>query len=221
MNSPFLSSLLTSSAPPTALVSIVDDDPSVRKALERLLLASGFTVLCFASGEDFLASYDPRAGGCLVLDLSMPGLSGHELQVSLKRAGGVPRIIFLTGHADVRDSVQAMKRGATEFLTKPVDDAVLLDAVHTALELDRCARVTRAVHDGVLQRIALLTPREHEVFGHVVTGKLNKQIADDLGTTEKTVKVHRARAMKKMQARSLAELVRLAVSVELTLQEVQ
>jgi len=203
-----------SSSTPT--VFVVDDDDSVRKAIERVLRSAGLAVLTFASAQDYLERYDPDAYGCLVLDLSMPGMTGLELQEALTKTGAAPPIIFLTGNAGVPDSVHAMKHGAIEFLTKPVDEGTLIDAVRIAFERDRMDRVLRAELAEFRQRLATLTPRESEVLSYVVSGKLNKQIADELGTVEKTIKVHRARVMDKMRVRSLAELVRLAVRLGIT-----
>jgi len=195
---------------PTATVFVVDDEPSVRKAIERLLRSAGLAVSTYASAHEYLERYDPNAPGCVVLDLAMPGLSGHDLQDALAARDGAPPIIFLTGHAGVPDSVRAMKRGAVEFLTKPVDDTTLIDAVMNAVEKDRIERSKRAESVEIRKRLASLTARESQVLHYVVAGKLNKQIAGELGTVEKTVKVHRARVMRKMQVRSLAELVQLA-----------
>lgn len=190
-------------------VFIVDDEAPVRKALSRLLRAAGFAVAAFASPGEFLAQHDLHKPGCLVLDLMMPGFDGMELQRALAGKGSVLPIIFLTGHGDVPQSVQAMKRGALDFLTKPVNDEQLLAAIRVAIERDRVARLEQAEVFEIRARIATLTPREQEVLQHVITGKLNKQIADDLGVVEKTIKVHRARVMEKMKVQSVAELVRL------------
>ena len=192
------------------LVFIVDDDPSVRKSLTRLVKAAGYTVEAFASAREFLAR-EPYAGPCcLVLDVRMPGLTGLDLQEALAGAGRRMSIVFITGHGDVSMSVRAMKGGAVDFLTKPVDAKDLLKAIHRAVtkdvrDLGDEARVTE-----IQERMKRLTPREIEVFALVVTGMLNKQIAFELGISEKTVKVHRARVMEKMRAGSVAELVRLA-----------
>lgn len=194
----------------TSTVFIVDDELPVRKAIARLLQAAGLTAATFASAEEFLTAYDPQAPGCLLLDMTMPGLSGLDLQKALVARGEPLPIIFLTGHADIPDTVQAMKGGAVEFLTKPVEDATLLDAVRTAFARDAVERVARDELAGIRQRLATLTPRELQVLGCVVAGKLNKQTAAELGTVEKTIKVHRARVVEKMQVRSLAELVLLA-----------
>ena len=196
-----------SQAGPT--VFIVDDDPAVLKSLSRLLRVSQFTVVTFGSPQEFLERHDPHTPGCLVLDVAMPGLNCLELQEALTAKGSPIPIIFLTGHGDIPMSVQAIKGGALDFLTKPVHDKDLLKAVEAALEKDRIERQSRAELDDIQERLATLTPREREVLIHVVSGQLNKQIAYDLGTVEKTIKVHRARVMEKMKVGSVAELVRL------------
>jgi FixJ family two-component response regulator len=201
------SSFQMTNAVPT--VFIVDDDPAVLKSLSRLLRSVEFTVVTLGSPQEFLEQHDPHAPGCLVLDVAMPGLNGLELQEALVTKGSAVPIIFLTGHGDIPMSVEAMKRGALDFLTKPVNDDDLIKAVHAALEKDRIARQARNELEDIQERLATLTPREREVLNHVVTGQLNKQIAYDLGTVEKTVKVHRARVMEKMKVQSVAELVRL------------
>ena len=194
---------------PAPIVFLVDDEALVRNAVGRLLRAEGFEVATFASPGEFLVAHDPAAPGCLVLDMAMPGLNGLELQQALAARGSTLPIIFLTGRADVPMCAQAMKRGAADFLTKPANDTDLLAAIRRALEHDRHARQTRDELVDIRARIASLTPREREVLEHVVTGQLNKQIASDLGTVEKTIKVHRGRVMEKMQVASVAELVRL------------
>jgi len=199
---------MNQNAAPT--VFIVDDDPAVLKSLARLLRAARLTAATFASPQDFLARHDPSRPGCLVLDVAMPGLNGLELQQALLAGGHEVPIIFLTGHGDIPMSVQAMKRGAVDFLTKPVNDHDLLEAIHTALEKDRRQRQVLAEAAEILQRLASLTPREREVLEHVIAGQLNKQTAAALGTAEKTIKVHRARVMEKMKVQSVAELVHLA-----------
>jgi FixJ family two-component response regulator len=198
---------MTARTSPT--VFVVDDYPPVRSSISRLLRVAGFAVAAFASAEEFLAQYDPQTLGCLVLDLAMPTLNGLELQHTLAKAGSLLPIIFLTGTADIPKSVQAMKHGASDFLTKPVNDEDLLAAVRVAIEKNRARRREQAELSEIQARLATLTPREREVLEYVVAGKLNKQIAGDLGTVEQTVKVHRAHVMEKMRVQSVAELVRL------------
>ena len=197
----------------TPTVFIVDDDPAVLKSLSRLLRAARLAVVTFPSPRDFLARHDSSLPGCLVLDVAMPGLNGFELQQALIASGHELPIIFLTGHGDIPMSVQAMKRGAVDFLTKPVNDDDLLKAINLALDQDRLQRHMRAEIASIRQRLASLTPREREVLEHVIAGQLNKQTAADLGTAEKTIKVHRARVMEKMKVQSVAELVHLAERV--------
>lgn len=194
----------------TSTVFVVDDELSMRKATARLLRFAGLTTSTFASAEEFLGAYDPEAAGCLVLDLSMPGLSGLELQKTLIARGDPIPIIFLTGTADVPDTVQAMRGGAVEFLTKPVEDELLIGAVRRAIDRDAMVRAERAELAEIRGRLATLTPRELQVLAHVVAGRRNKQTADELGTAEKTIKVHRARIIEKLQVQSLPELVLLA-----------
>ena len=194
-------------------VFIVDDDPSVLRATQRVMRAAGLETRAFSSARDYLEAYDPNAPGCLVLDLAMPGLSGLELQQALAERGGAPAIVFVSGRADVPSSVEAMKGGAVEFLVKPVDAGALIGAVHSALEKDRVHRDARAGRAQVEKRLATLTPREAQVLRCVVAGRLNKQIAADLGAAEKTIKVHRARVMRKMGVGSVAELVQAAARV--------
>jgi len=195
---------------PAPTVYLVDDDSAVLRGLGRLLAAAGMKVAAFDSPREFLERFDPSAPGCLVLDLAMPGLTGLELQKALAAKGRELPIVFLTGRGDIATSVRAMKLGAVDFLTKPVDDENLLSAIRSALEKNRTSRTAREELARIEQRLALLTPREREVLERVVAGRLNKQIAAELGTVEKTVKVHRARVMRKMGARTVAELVRLA-----------
>lgn len=191
-------------------VFVVDDDAAVLRSLRRLLASAGFEVVAFDSPQAFLEGLGGDASGCVVLDYAMPGLNGLELQQALGARGSSLPVIFLTGRGDIPTSVRAMKGGAVDFLTKPVDGEVLLAAVRQAIGRDRSRREERAASAEMRRRLATLTARELEVLRHVVAGRLNKQIAAELGTVEKTVKVHRARAMEKMRARSLAELVRLA-----------
>ena len=195
---------------PAPTICIVDDDLAALTGLSRLLRSAGFAVAAFSSSREFLERHDPDAHGCLILDLAMPELDGLELQQVLAAGGGALPIVFLTGHGDIPKSVRAMKAGADDFLTKPVRDADLLEAVRAAVERDRLQRQARADAAEIAQRLATLTPRERQVLEHVVAGQLNKQAAADLGIVEKTVKVHRARVMRKMKVQSVAELVRLA-----------
>src|SRR5437899_13024281 len=194
-------------AGPTAF--IVDDDEAVRKAVSRLLRSSGIAVAIFSSPREFLAQYDPAAPGCLVRDIAMPDFNGLQLQTTLGEKGSILPIIFLTGQGDVSKSVQAMKRCAFDFLSKPVKDKDLLTAVRAAIERDAVARLEQAKLSEIRARLDTLTPREREVLEQVVSGKLNKQIAADLGITEATVKMHRTRVMAKMKVQSVAELARL------------
>ena len=195
------------------MVFVVDDDPSVRKGLTRLVTSAGYQVEAFASARDFLARAPHGGPCCLLLDVRMPGLNGLDLQAALAAAGRRMSIIFCTAHADVPMTVKAMKEGAVDLLTKPFDAEDLLDAVRRALAKDARDVDTGARLAEIQERVKTLTPRETEVFALVVTGALNKQIASDLGIGEKTVKVHRARVMEKMRAGSVAELVRLADQV--------
>ena len=200
---------------PSAVVFVVDDDPSVRKALGRLLRSAGLRAEAFASAEEFLGWDRPDAPGCVVLDVQMPGLNGLELQRTLDEENVRLPIVFITGHGDIPMSVRAMKAGAVDFLPKPFEDQTFLDAVHQAVARDRQARQQRAEVSVLQERARSLTPREREVLGLVVSGMLNKQIGHKLGVTEKTIKVHRGQVMRKLHAGSLAELVRMAQKLDI------
>jgi FixJ family two-component response regulator len=193
-----------------AVVTIVDDDPSVRQGLARLIRSVGWTVEAFASAQEFLDRPQVGAPGCLVLDLQLPGLSGLDLQKQMAEAGRDTPIVFLTGHGDIPTTVQAMKAGAIEFLTKPVDEEDLLRAIEEAIERDRRTRKQNADMRELRGRYESLTPREQGIMQRVISGLLNKQIAAELEITEDTVKFHRGHIMRKMRADSLADLVRMA-----------
>jgi FixJ family two-component response regulator len=195
---------------PNFTVFIVDDDPAVLRGLARLLAAAHYRTRTFASPEEFLAQHDPGEPGCAVFDVAMPDVDGLELQKLLFEAGIERPVIFVTGRGDIPTSVRAMKAGAVDFLTKPVSAEALLAAVAHARALDAQARQARSETASVEALLATLTPREREVLTHVVAGRLNKQIAGDLGTVEKTIKVHRGRMMSKLGVRTVQDLVRLA-----------
>jgi FixJ family two-component response regulator len=192
-----------------AQVFLVDDQPAVLKSLTRLLTAAGYAVQAYHTAQAFLDSGNAGAEGCLVLDMSMPEMDGLALQQALARAASLLPVIFLTGHGDLDSGIRAMKLGAADFLTKPVDEARLIAAVDLALDRNRRMRGADAERADIAARLASLTPREVEVMNLVIEGLLNKQVAAALGTVEKTVKVHRARVMAKMQVRSVTALVRL------------
>ena len=198
---------MTEAAP---VVFVVDDDPSVRRAIKRLVESVGLQVELFGSAQEFLRSERPNAPSCLVLDIRLPGISGLDFQRELADANVHIPIIFITAHADIPMTVRAMKAGAVEFLTKPFRDQDLLDAIHVALERDRARRQREAEIAVLRDRFESLTPREREVLPWVVAGLVSKQIADAIGATEATVKVHRSQLMRKMGASSLADLVRMA-----------
>lgn len=197
-----------------SVVHVIDDDDSLRKAIGRLLRAAGYEVCSYSSAGDFVLSSAPRSRGCVLLDVRMPGPDGLDLQKALAREERPLPVIFLTGHGDIPSSVRAMKAGAIDFLTKPVKREILLGAVRTALARDQAQTRSSEERHELQARLAQLTPREDEVFQLVVAGKLNKQIAGELGLAERTVKAHRAEVMRKMRATSLAELVHFADRLE-------
>ncbi|HKB39693.1 MAG TPA: response regulator transcription factor [Gemmataceae bacterium] len=204
--------------PLTPIVHVVDDDDSFRTAVTRLLRAAGYEVRSHASAGDFLLALPVNTPGCVVLDVRMPGPSGLDLQEAFAKLNESLPIIFLTGHGDIPMTVRAMKAGAVDFLTKPVERQALLNAVRNALARDWESRRAREQDDNLRARLETLTPREHAVFTLVAAGKANKEIASELGTSERTVKAHRAQVMAKMQAASLAELVHIADRLQAHLQ---
>ena len=193
----------------TSIVFLIDDDPSARRGLSRLISVAGFNIQAFASAEDFLASPHHSGPGCIILDVKMPGLSGPDLQAEMNKAEYSMPIIFISGHGDVPMTAQAMKEGALDFLTKPVDRDHLLNAIRSALDKDRTSRQAYTELQQIRAKLAKLTPREFEVMKFVVAGLLNKQIGYALGIAEDTVKIHRGRMMSKMGVVSVADLVRL------------
>ncbi|HXM10888.1 MAG TPA: response regulator [Terriglobales bacterium] len=200
---------------PASVIFVVDDDPSIRRAIKRLVESVGLQVELFGAAQEFLQSQRQDVPSCLVLDIRLPGISGLDFQRELAEAKNNIPIIFISAHGDVPMAVRAMKAGAVEFLTKPFRDQDLLDAVQVALDRDRARREREGEIATLRERFESLSPREHEVVAMVVSGMLNKQTAAELGTTENTVKVHRSRAMEKMQAQSLAELVKMVERLKL------
>jgi FixJ family two-component response regulator len=197
----------------TPIVHVVDDDEGIRQATARLLWAAGFTVQTYRNGDDFLTATDRGSAGCIILDVRMPGRTGLELQAALAEREDPLPIIFLTGYGMIPDSVRAIQRGAVDFLVKPVDPPVLLEAVSRALARDADDRPARAHRRALHERYERLTAREREVFVHLIAGQLNKQVAADLSITERTIKLHRARIFEKLEVASMAELARLAVDL--------
>jgi FixJ family two-component response regulator len=196
-----------------AIVHVVDDDEGTRKGTARLLEASGFAVRTYASARAFLAAIEPGMAGCIILDVRLPDQSGLELQAALASRAVTLPIVFVTGYGEISDTVRAIQRGAVDFLTKPVDGDVLLAAVERALTQDAASRAARAQHERLRRRYERLTPRERQVFLHLIGGQLNKQVAADLQITERTVKMHRATIFQKLEVNSMAEMVRLAVDL--------
>ena len=203
----------TTEAPVRPTIYIVDDDDGMRRALVTLLSTVGYPTAAFSRAADFLAKYTADDPGCLVLDIRMPEMSGLELQQQLNRMGSMLPVIFITGHGDVPMAVQAMKEGAFEFIQKPFREQDLLDRINHALQLDAENRKEQARRSEVAKRVETLTPREREVMGLVVEGEANKVIAIDLGLSERTVEIHRAKVMEKMGARSVAHLVKLHLTL--------
>jgi len=199
-----------------ATVCVVDDDEAVRGSLKMLLKTLGLPTLAYASAQEFLAAFDPQRPGCLVLDIRMPGMSGLELQQELNARGALVPIIFITGHGDVPMAVEAMQHGALDFLQKPFRDQDLVDRIHKALAKDRAGRELLGNRERLLARVATLTPREQDVLKLVIQGKANKVIAADLQLSQRTVEIHRARVMEKMDANSLAHLVQMALEAGLS-----
>jgi FixJ family two-component response regulator len=199
-------------SPDRSIVYVVDDDSRIREALSALLSVVGYDVMTFGSAAEYLAFQRPDVSACLVLDLDLPGMNGLELQKQLADASGPP-IVFLTGHGDIPATVKAMKAGATEFLSKPFEEEDLLRAIDSAIRIDGEIRLKNAELNAIKKRHASLTPREREVLPFVVSGLLNKQTAWELGTSEITIRIHRGQIMKKMEAQSLADLVRIAAKL--------
>ena len=201
-------------APASVIVHLVEDDESSRLASSRLLKSAGYHVRTYATADELLMQ-PPTGAGCLVLDLQLPGVNGLEVQERLRNAENPLPIVFLTGHGDIPKSVRAMKAGAVDFLTKPVDAAVLLDAVSRAIASDMGNRAIRSRQGEARVRYSRLTPREREVFAHLISGQLNKQVGFDLGISERTTKIHRRQVLEKMEADSVADLVRMAADLDI------
>ena len=193
----------------TRTVYVVDDDDAVRKSLALLLQTVGISPICFASGSDFLTAFSSTMVGCLLADIRMPGMSGLDLQQTLSARDSILPVIFITGHGDVAMAVRAMRAGAFDFIEKPFRDQDLLDRVYQALSLSEARHIEIRERTALNERLALLTPREHEIFDRIVKGQSNKLIALELGLSERTVEIHRSKVMSKIQAKSLAELVAL------------
>jgi two-component system, LuxR family, response regulator FixJ len=198
----------------SAAIFIVDDDERVREALRMVLDGAGLPVVPYPSAQDFLSAYVPSRAGCVLLDVRMPGMSGLELQLELNRRGATIPVIFMSGHADVPIAVEAMQQGAFDFVQKPFRNDELLERVHRALARDRETRDHLRHTDSIRARAGTLTTREREVLRFMMQGKSNKVMAGDLGVSQRTLETHRARVMEKMQARSLAELVRMAIQID-------
>lgn len=201
-------------ATPASLVHVVDDDEAVRGSLKLLLKSAGLATRAYASAAEFLAEHDDGRPGCLVLDIRMPGMDGLELQDELNRRGAMIPVIFITGHGDVPMAVEAMRRGAMDFLQKPFRDEDLIDRVRKALALDRCNRAQVEARDAIRRKLAGLTPREMQVLRLLALGKSNKQMAGELGVSQRTVEIHRAHLMHKTEANSVAQLVRMFLAAE-------
>ncbi|MEX2479476.1 MAG: response regulator transcription factor [Gammaproteobacteria bacterium] len=205
-----------SSAPHAATVFIIDDDAAVRQSLALLIRSMALPVASFESAQDFLDRSDPAQPGCLVLDIRMPGMSGLALQDELRQRGFLLPVIFITGHGDVAMAVRAMKHGAVDFIEKPFNDQILLERINQALELDLQRRQADAERSDIERRIETLSPREREVMARIVAGQANKVIAIELGLSERTVEIHRAKVMSKSGAQSLAELVSMVTRLQAT-----
>jgi FixJ family two-component response regulator len=202
--------------PTGPVIHVVEDGESTRLATSRFLRVSGYAVRTYATAGEFLAALPIDEPGCVLMDLRLPGASGLQLQKRLTESGDPLPIIFLTGHGQIRDSVQAVRSGAVDFLTKPADAQTLLDAIHRAVEQNTSDRATLSRKRDLQRRYALLTAREREVFAHLISGQLNKQVGFDLGITERTIKIHRQQVLEKMAADSIADLARMAIDLHIT-----